>query len=98
MRFMIAVKSRITCCNAGYDYCMITAEFYRQFRLEVLINLYLFCFPLQEVLFILESYVRDFHNLIEWLNLKWSYEQTPPPMRPNALAWEIRKPTFSIVS
>ena len=46
---------------------------------------------------ILESCTKDFRNLIEWLRLKWNYEQTPPPQRPNSLAWEVRKSSPSKV-
>lgn len=39
---------------------------------------------------ILQNYTHDFHSLVEWFRLKWEYEHTDPPQRPNFLAWEIR--------
>lgn len=39
---------------------------------------------------ILQNYIHDFHSLVEWFRLKWEYEHTDPPQRPNFLAWEIR--------
>jgi hypothetical protein len=45
----------------------------------------------KEAIMILESCTKDFRNLIEWLRLKWNYEQTPAPQRPTSLAWEVRK-------
>ena len=45
----------------------------------------------KEAIMILESCTKDFRNLIEWLRLKWNYEQTPAPERPTSLAWEVRK-------
>ncbi|XP_042206932.1 S phase cyclin A-associated protein in the endoplasmic reticulum-like isoform X3 [Homarus americanus] len=44
----------------------------------------------KEAIMMLERYSNDFHKLIEWLKLKWEYEHTPPPQRPNSLTWEIR--------
>ncbi|XP_066969549.1 calponin homology domain-containing protein DDB_G0272472 isoform X1 [Macrobrachium rosenbergii] len=44
----------------------------------------------KEAILILERYTSDFKKLIEWLKVKWEYEHTPPPQRPNSVSWEIR--------
>ncbi|XP_068244843.1 S phase cyclin A-associated protein in the endoplasmic reticulum isoform X2 [Palaemon carinicauda] len=44
----------------------------------------------KETILILERYTSDFKKLIEWLKVKWEYEHTPPPQRPNSVSWEIR--------
>ena len=40
---------------------------------------------------VLENYVKDFKNLINWLKLNTEFEKTPAPSRPTSLTWDIRK-------
>ncbi|KAF2363420.1 S phase cyclin A-associated protein in the endoplasmic reticulum N-terminal [Trinorchestia longiramus] len=44
----------------------------------------------REAILMLERYTKDFRKLIEWLQIKWEYENTPAPQRPTSLAWEVR--------
>ncbi|XP_076350517.1 SCAPER domain-containing protein short spindle 3 isoform X1 [Tachypleus tridentatus] len=45
----------------------------------------------KEAIMMLETYIKDFQALIQWLNLSKDFENTPPPNRPVSLAWEVRK-------
>uniref|UniRef100_A0A672SR15 S phase cyclin A-associated protein in the endoplasmic reticulum-like n=1 Tax=Sinocyclocheilus grahami TaxID=75366 RepID=A0A672SR15_SINGR len=45
----------------------------------------------QEVLMMLDNYVRDFKALIDWIQLQEKLEKTDAQNRPTSLAWEVRK-------
>ena len=51
----------------------------------------------QEAILMLERYTKDFRQLIEWLRIKYEYENTSPPLRPHSLSWEIRASSHSKV-
>nr|XP_042894978.1 S phase cyclin A-associated protein in the endoplasmic reticulum isoform X2 [Parasteatoda tepidariorum]XP_042894979.1 S phase cyclin A-associated protein in the endoplasmic reticulum isoform X3 [Parasteatoda tepidariorum] len=45
----------------------------------------------KEAIMMLENYSKDFHALIQYININKDYEKTDPPNRPTSLAWEVRK-------
>ncbi|KFM76797.1 S phase cyclin A-associated protein in the endoplasmic reticulum, partial [Stegodyphus mimosarum] len=45
----------------------------------------------KEAIMMLENYSKDFHALIQYININKNYEKTAPPNRPTSLAWEVRK-------
>ncbi|CAL1299756.1 unnamed protein product [Larinioides sclopetarius] len=45
----------------------------------------------KEAIMMLENYSKDFHALIQYININKNYERTAPPNRPTSLAWEVRK-------
>lgn len=45
----------------------------------------------KEAIMMLENYSKDFHALIQYININKNYEKTPPLNRPTSLAWEVRK-------
>ncbi|KAF8764052.1 S phase cyclin A-associated protein in the like protein [Argiope bruennichi] len=45
----------------------------------------------KEAIMMLENYSKDFHALIQYININKNYEKTDPPNRPTSLTWEVRK-------
>ncbi|KFQ59264.1 S phase cyclin A-associated protein in the endoplasmic reticulum, partial [Pelecanus crispus] len=45
----------------------------------------------QEVLMMLDNYVRDFKALIDWIQLQEKLEKADAQSRPTSLAWEVKK-------